>query len=253
MSFFQSGKVDVSRVSREKLPAGPNGSQAVYRVRLCDVCDHLQANGGDRTQFDMTVISGPLAEKSAAELVMHSGYDKAWKAEKARGTIAVVLGAFLGMTRDQSGFKVNNDVFQKNARSVTYNGNVVANKTRDKTELPLVMANAEAFLVVTAYTDKKTGQRKVNPKTGQKSVTYEFLPLSANLAISTEFEVMGASQDSEDDAPSAPSDNDEPAVDALALALAAGWKVNKNAPEFYYLKGEPKQHKEAALRALFGG
>lgn len=264
--FFSSGRVDTTRFDRAKLPAGPGDTDAVYRVRLTDVCDHFGGNGGDRTQFDATVVSGPLAGKKASELVMHGGYAKAWMADKARGTIAIVLGAFAGFTADKSGFKVTNEFFQANSRSQQYNGNAVASKTRESSELPLVAGNAEAFLVVKPYFEKKDGKivlkdgkpvRKVNPKTKQPSVLYEFFPLSANLTVSTSVEDQSAqgSDSADDEAPGIPGDaaDDAPAaVDALALALADGWKPNGTSG-FFWKKGETKQHKEPALRALFGG
>jgi hypothetical protein len=251
-SFFSSGRVDTSRVNRDKLPAGNNGNQAVYRVRVTDICDHFGANGGDRTQVDLVVTAGPLAGRTAAELIMHSGYSKAWMAEKARGTIATVVGAFAGFSRDKAGFRVDNEFFSANSRNVSYAGNTIANSSREKSELPLVQSGAEAFLVVSPYFDKRTGLRKSNPKTGQKSVTYEFFPLSANLQISTTFE---GSEPSDDETPPAPveEESEEPAVDALALAVQAGWKPNPNAPGYFYLKGTKEQLKEAALRAKFGG
>ncbi len=260
MSFFSAGKVDTTRFDRNKLPCGPNNTDAVYRVRLTDLCDHFGGNGGDRTQFNFSIVDGPKAGGTGAELVMHGGYAKAWMADKARGTIAITLGAFAGLTADKAGFKVTNEFFQANSRKQFYNGNTVSEKSADAADLPLVKTGAEAFLVVKPYFEKKDGKlvlvngkpvRKVNPKTKQKSVTYEFLPLSANLAISEEFENQ---MDAEEDTDEAPAVTDEPeapaSVDALALALADGWKPNGTSG-FYYKKGEAKQHKEGALRALY--
>ncbi len=252
--FFGNGKVDTTRFDRNKLPCGPNDSDAVYRVRLTDAADHLGGNGGDRTQFNFSVISGPMAGKTGAELVMHGGYKFSWQADKARGTLAIVLGAFAGMTTDKAGFKVDNEFFAANTRNQTYNGNTVASKTRDASELPLVKAEAECFLIVKPYFDRKTGERKVSPKSKQKSVLYEFQPLSANLTISQVVESIGGGV-SEDDAPEMPSDEPEmtPAVDTLALALQDGWRVNPNAPAFYFKKidGKAEQLKEAHLRARY--
>ncbi len=263
MSFFSAGRVDTTRFDRNKLPCGPKNTDAVYRVRLTDLSDHFGCNGGDRTQFNFTITDGPKAGGTGAELVMHGGYAKAWMADKARGTIAITLGAFAGMTADKAGFKVTNEFFQENSRSQQYNGNTVASKTREASDLPLVKANAEAFLVVKPYFEKKDGKlvlkdgkpvRKLNPKTKQPSVTYEFFPLSANLAISDEFETQLLDADEEE----APEVTDEPevptTVDALALALAAGWKPNGTSGYYYNSKDKSaKQLKEAALRAQFGG
>ncbi len=259
MSFFSAGKVDTTRFDRNKLPCGPKDTDAVYRVRLTDLCDHFGGNGGDRTQFNFTIVDGPKAGGTGAELVMHGGYAKAWMADKARGTIAITLGAFAGLTADKAGFKVTNEFFQTNSRKQFYSGNTVSEKSADASDLPLVQSGAEAFLVVKPYFEKKDGKlvlvngkpvRKVNPKTKQKSVTYEFFPISANLATSEEFENQ---MDVEDD--EAPEVSDEPevpaVVDALALAVADGWKAHPKDPSVFFKKGEAKQYKEAALRALY--
>ncbi len=252
MSFFTSGKVDVSRYDRNKLPAGVKGP-AVYRVRLTDAADHFGGNSGDRTQFNFKVIGGPLDGRTGAELIMHSGYKERYMEAKARGTIAITLGAFMGFDADRSGFKVTSEVFLEQTRKQFYNGNTVSEKSREASDLPLVQAEAEAFLVVKPYFDKKTGQRKVNPKTKQLSVTYEFFPLSANLTISDKVESHNSDDEDTDEAPAV----DEPEVettqvDALALALADGWKPNGTTGYFYNSKDKTaKQLKEPALRAAY--
>lgn len=247
--FFQSGRVDTSSVDRSKLPAGPNGSLAVYRVRVTDLADHYGPQNGDRTQINFTVISGPKAGKTGAHLVMHKA-DKSWKEEKARGEIAASVGAFKGFTREQSGFKITGDNYFNDVRTVEYNRDTfkVAKTSCDADGLPLVKAGAEAFLTVEGYF--KGGVRKTNK--GVPSVTYTLLPLSANLTVSAEFEgeANGATDDDEPlDAPV----EDEPKMDALALALADGWAVNPNAPMYFYNKKTKEQVKEPALRAKYSG
>lgn len=244
MSFFSSGAVDTNVINRDKLPVG------VYVIALTDMADYYGATNGDRTQINFTVEQGCVAPGTkGSHIVMHKA-DKQWQMDKARGEIASMLGAFLGFTRDQSGLKITQEVFDANTRVVRQSGGKTVSVTRGSEELPLV--GKTAFLVVAPYFDKKTGARKINPKTNKPSVTYEIVPLSAKLSVTTaeapesgEFGV---------DAPDAPSDSptETPAVDGLALALADGWRSNPNAPAFFFKKGELAQLKEPALRARYG-
>lgn len=243
-SFFSSGTVDVASFDRSKLTPG------IYRVRISDFADHLEAFSGSRTQLTCVVVDGPSnigATKSS--IVMHK-HEKAWQAARSRGEIATMLGAFAGMTRDAAGLKVTAEFFHANTRTLKYvaDGKEVGSTSRESTELPLVKAGAEAILVVKPYFDRKTGARKVNAKTGEKSVVYEFYPLSSGF-------VPGATESTDDsDAPAAPSEPEDNGVDTLALAMAAGWKANGTSG-WYYLKGNPSepQLREAALRAKFAG
>lgn len=239
MSFFTSGTVDVASFDRSKLQPG------TYKVRLVDFADHLEAFSGSRTQCDFVVTEGPNSVGvKKGHVVMHKA-DAAWKAARARGEIAAMLGAFAGMTRDTSGLKVNAEFFHANTRTLKYvaDGKEVGAATRESTQLPLVWGSAEAILVVRPYFDK-TGKRKVNPKTGEPSVTYEFMPLSCGF-------VPGATESTDDsDAPAAPSEPEDNGVDTLALALADGWKANGESG-WFYKKGETAQLREPALRAKY--
>lgn len=242
MSFFKSGAVDTKSFDRSKL------SEGTYRVRVVDVADHIGANSGSRTQFDFVVIKGPNSiGLKKGHIVMHK-HEKSWQEDKARGEIAAFLGAFMGFTREAAGLKIDHKAFDANTRTVQYanGGKDVASSTRDSSELPLVKAGAEAILVVKPYFDKKTGQRKVNPKTGEKSVTYELFPLSCGFVADEPGEYVDTTAE---EAPAAPSD--EPEVDPLDLALADGWKAN--GPKYFFKKGEPEQLKADALRAKYAG
>lgn len=247
MSFFSSGAVDVKQFDRSRLVEG------TYRVALVDAADHLGAHSGNRTQFDFRVVKGPQAiGLKRGEIVGHT-YDASWKAEKARGNILAILGAFSGKTRDESGLIKDPVKFVKeNTRTLQYanGGKEVASMTRGASDLPLVKQGAEAILVVKAHFDRKTGQRKKNPKTGQPSVIYEFYPLSCGF-VPDELGSSPVAADEEDDAPPAP-ETATPAVDALELAFADGWKPN-GTTGWFYKKGEAAQHKEPALRAMYGG
>lgn len=247
--FFTSGKVDTSRFDRDKLPAGPKGSKAVYRVRVTDIADHFGPQAGDRTQVSFVVAAGPKQGSQGAHLIMHKAA-KAWMEDKARGEIAASVGAFKGMSRDQAGFKITSANYYSDVRTIQYNDAFKVAETSGAAEdLPLVKSGAEAFLTVVGYFDKGTGKRRFNK--GKASVVYELLPLSANLVVSTQFEDV-ADAEGDDEAPEMPSDEPEvQTMDALAVALSDGWKVNPNAPTYYFKKGEAKQHKEAALRALY--
>lgn len=260
-SFFKSGTVDTSVINRDKLPclegASPDDAQqAVYRVRFNDFADYIGATKGDRSQVNFEVVEGILpAGTKGSHVVMHGGHDAAWKIAKARGEIAAMLGAFLGLTRDASGLKVTGEVFDEHTRVVQQNpetGKTIS-ATRSSDELPLAQKGAEAYLVVAPYFDKKTKKRRFNPKTRMPSVTYELYPLSAKMFVTTEApEVSGefdVGQFSGDETPDAP----ETTVDALEAAITDGWKPNPKAPGFFYRKGEPKQLKEPALRAMYGG
>lgn len=243
MSFFSSGAVNVSDIDRSKLPEG------CYRVRITDIADHIGAFSGSRTQFQMLVVAGPSAVgQNKGHIVSHK-HDASWKEERARGEICTFIGAFLGLTAEAAGRKVTPEVFHENTRTVQYanGGRDVANATRDSSELPLVKAGAEAFLVVTPYFDK-SGRRKVNAKTGQPSVIYKIQPLSAALQVTEARapqadEFVADSSEGDDDLPPAPQ------VDALELALADGWRAN--GPTYFYKKGEPAQLKADALRAKY--
>lgn len=259
-SFFSSGTVDTNQYERDKLPCietpDPEEAQpAIYRVAITDFADHYGAQKGDRSQINFTVLAGLQPKgRRGGHIVMHH-HKEAWQVAKARGEIAACLGAFMGLTRDASGLKITADVYGKNTRALQYNENgKVAATSRSSDELPLVQKQAEAFLVVAPYFDKKSGKRKTNK--GKRSVTYEFFPLSANMEVTPTLESGEFTLDDGDDFnPGMPAD-DMPAeaqTDALEKALADGWKVNKNAPEFFFKKGEPKQLKEAALRAMYGG
>lgn len=246
-NFFTSGAVDTSSVDRRKLPEG------TYRIELADFADYMGATNGDRTQVNFTVVEGPQPKGTrGSHVVMHAA-DAQWKKEKARGEIASMLGAFLGFNRDQSGLKITGDVFLSNTRTVTQANGKTTSTTRSADELPIL--GKQAYLVVLPYFDKKSGQRKVNPKTKQLSVTYEILPLSAKLSVTTE----QAPTDSGEFPIDAPAEDDAPPpvteTDALELALADGWKVNPNAPAFFFKKnaaGVVEQLKEPALRAKYG-
>lgn len=250
--FFSRGKADTNSFDRSKLPAGPSGGTAVYKVRVSDICDHYGAQAGDRTQLNFTVVGGPKDGKAASHLVMHK-HPKSFMEDKARGEIAASVGAFKGFTRDQSGFRITSENYYNDVRTVEYDSSSKASKTSgESTDLPLVKSGAEAFLVVEGYfkTDKATGKTERKYNKGQPSVTYKLLPLSANLVVSTEFE--GEALGDDEDAPPPSDEPEAPAtVDALAAALADGWKVNPKAPQFFYKKGETDQLKEAALRARY--
>ena len=246
MSFFTSGTVDLKNVDRAKLGEG------IYRVALSDFADHLGAYTGSRTQIDFYVMAGPQAVGSRKGHIVGHVYDQSWKAERARGEIATALAAFMGKSREGAR-DITPQVFLDNTRIVKYvaGGKEVGDVSRDASALELVQARAEAILVVHPYMDKKTGKRKVNAKTGQPSVIYEFLPLSCGLTPSIG---NGPSADEGgfvdlDDAP--PPAVEE--VDALEAARAAGWRENPANPVWFFCKGEPAQLKEAALRAKFGG
>lgn len=247
-SFFSSGSVDVNVFDRNKLGEG------TYRVRLVDAADHMGAFKGSRTQFDFTVVKGKNSIGVRKGHIVGHTADAPWKLAKARGEIAATLGAFMGMPRDVSGLKVNPETYADNTRTLTYveEGKRVGSMSRPAEELPLVAAGAEAILVVKPYFDK-TGNRKRNPKTGQLSVVYDFYPLSSGFVAD---EPNGSTDAAEDDLPPAEASNetaDAPATDALEAAVADGWKINPNAPTFYYKRGEAKQYKEDALRALYAG
>jgi hypothetical protein len=187
---------------------------------------------------------------------MHKA-DKQWQMDKARGEIASMLGAFLGFTRDQSGLKITQEVFDGNTRVVRQANGKNVSVSRDAEALPLV--GRTAFLVVLPYFDKVkknpdgTPLRKVNPKTGQPSVTYEIVPLSAKLQVTTSVVKSPESGEFDLDAPEAPVDDAPVAakVDGLALATADGWKRNGDSA-FFYKRGVATQLKEAALRAQYG-
>lgn len=244
MSFFSSGSVDTTQVNRAKL------SDGTYRIRLTDFADYLGAVKGDRTQLNFAVTAGPMPSGTqGSHIVMHAGFTAAWQANRARGEIAAMLGAFLGIARDLSGLKVTNEVFGKNTRTVNQDSTTgkTVEVSREATELPVY--GTEAYLIVRPYMDKKTGKRKFD-KNGRPSVVYEFYPLSANLTVTD----AGDVEMLEDETPPAPeAEDDVPppvAPDAMESALADGWKRNGETP-WFYKKGEPKQLKEADLRAKY--
>jgi hypothetical protein len=248
MSFFTQGAVDTRSIDRSKLGEG------TYRVRITDFADHIGANSGSRTQADFTVLAGPASiGLRKGHIVMHQ-HEKQWQADKARGEIASIIGAFMGLTREAAGFKVDAKVFGENSRTVQYinGGKDVGSVTRDSSELPLVKQGAEAILIVKPYFDKRTGQRKKNPKTGELSVTYEFFPLSCGFTADEPGTRSSVEESGEYAIPPSP-ETSAPSVDALELAMADGWKVNPNAPAFYYKKGEADQFKADALRAKYAG
>lgn len=246
MSFFSSGAVNVSDIDRSKLPEG------TYRVRITDMADHLGAFSGSRTQFQMLVVDGPgYLGQNKGHIVSHK-QAASWMEERARGEIAAFVGAFLGFTAEASGRKVTPEVFHENTRTLQYanGGRDVASATRDSSDLPLVKAGAEAFLVVQPYYGKD-GKRKINAKTGQPSVIYKIFPLSANLQVTVaSAATMDILLEDEGDVPPAP----ESTVDALDLALADGWKRNGET-QWYYRKanGQTEQVKADALRTRYQG
>jgi hypothetical protein len=244
MSFFTSGEVDIKNIDRAKLPEG------IYRVRLVDFADHLGAFTGSRTQIDFIVLAGPVAVGSRKGHIVGHNYDAPWKSAKARGEIATALAAFMGKSREGAR-DITPQVFLDNSRTVKYvaGGKEVGDVSRDASALGLVQARAEAILVVHPYMDKKTGKRKINDKTGQPSVIYEFQPLSAGL----EPTATSAVADESDDFDAPPPAVEATGVDALEAARADGWKENPANPVWFFKKGSSAQHKEAALRAMYGG
>jgi hypothetical protein len=246
MSFFKSGAVDVKHFDRSKL------SEGTYRIRIVDAADHMAAFSGNRTQFDFIVTAGPHSIGLRKGHIVGHVYDQAWKSEKARGEILSILGAFKGMTRDAAGMiKDPGEFVDTHTRTLGYvdGGKKVGTMSRSSDELPLVKEGAEAILIVKLYKDKKTGKQKFD-KHGQKSVTYDFMPLSCGFTPSA----PGTSEAEDDGAPVEMDDlPPPPSVDALELAIADGWKVNPNAPEFFYKKGEAKQLRAEALRAKYEG
>lgn len=254
MSFFTSGTVDTQSFSRDKLLPG------VYLVEATDFADYYGATRGDRTQFNFAVVDGSVDEGTKGSHVVMHKHQEAWQTAKARGECAAMLGSLMGFNRDASGLKITGEVYEANTRVVTQNPDTgkTVRISREASELPIV--GKRCFLVVSPYFEKKLdarGQkvRKINRKTGQKSVVYEFFPLSAKLtptreAAAEDLEESGTfatGGDAEDDAPPPPAEK----VDGLAAALADGWKKNGDSP-WFYKKGENAQLKEPALRAKYG-
>ena len=261
-NFFSSGTVDTNSFTREKLPTG------VYKCSAVDFVNFYGAPKGDRTQLDFIVVAGCVDKGTkGTHQVMHKA-DAAWKIAKARGEMAAMLGALFGFNRDTSGLKVTGDFFAATTRDVQQDSETgkVISRTRNAEDLPIL--GKEFLLVVKPYFDKRTGNRKTAPKTGQASVVYEIFPLSSGYEVTTKRNVVAdrakhvddlakSAEDltdaSEDDGeiPGAPENDAEPTSGAMDRATAAGWRPNPNAPGFYYAKGEAKQLKLDALLAKF--